>query len=108
MVLFTKEMLSEKKKTQDINSMYYTIHIDTFHMYILSLYMYVYCSMGCPGSSDGKEPTCNMGDLGSISGLGRSPEESMATHSSILAWRSPWTEEPGGLQGGHNHGVPKS
>ena len=25
-------------------------------------------------------------------------EESMATHSSILAWRSPWTEEPGGLQ----------
>ena len=29
-------------------------------------------------------------------------EESMATHSSILAWRIPWTEEPGGLQfGGH-------
>ena len=25
-------------------------------------------------------------------------EEEMATHSSILAWRSPWTEEPGGLQ----------
>ena len=30
-------------------------------------------------------------------------EESMATRSSILAWRIPWTEEPGGLQsmGGH-------
>ena len=26
------------------------------------------------------------------------PENGMATHSSILAWRSPWTEEPGGLQ----------
>ena len=26
------------------------------------------------------------------------PEEGMATHSSILAWRVPWTEEPGGLQ----------
>ena len=26
------------------------------------------------------------------------PEESVATHSSILAWRIPWTEEPGGLQ----------
>ena len=26
------------------------------------------------------------------------PEEGMATHSSILAWRMPWTEEPGGLQ----------
>ena len=25
-------------------------------------------------------------------------EESLATHSSILAWRIPWTEEPGGLQ----------
>ena len=25
-------------------------------------------------------------------------EEGMATHSSILAWRNPWTEEPGGLQ----------
>ena len=25
-------------------------------------------------------------------------EEGMATHSSILAWRSPWTKEPGGLQ----------
>ena len=25
-------------------------------------------------------------------------EESMAAHSSILAWRNPWTEEPGGLQ----------
>ena len=26
------------------------------------------------------------------------PEEGMATHSSILAWKIPWTEEPGGLQ----------
>ena len=25
-------------------------------------------------------------------------EKGMATHSSVLAWRSPWTEEPGGLQ----------
>ena len=27
-----------------------------------------------------------------------SPEKGMATHSSIVAWRIPWTEEPGGLQ----------
>ena len=33
-----------------------------------------------------------------IPGSGRSPGEGMATHSSILAWRIPWTEEPGGLQ----------
>ena len=31
--------------------------------------------MGFPGGSDGKESTCNAGDLGSISGLGRSPGE---------------------------------
>ena len=36
--------------------------------------------------------------LGSIPGLGKSLEEEMATHSSILAWEIPWTEEPGGLQ----------
>ena len=37
-------------------------------------------------------------DTGSISGSGRSPGGGMATHSSILAWRIPWTEESGGLQ----------
>ena len=51
-----------------------------------------------PGSSDNKESACNAGDPGSIPGLGRSPGGRMATHSSILAWRIPWTEEPGGLQ----------
>ena len=30
-------------------------------------------------------------------GLGRSPEDGNATQSTILAWRIPWTEEPGGL-----------
>ena len=37
-------------------------------------------------------------DAGSIPGLERSREEGMATYSSILAWRIPWTEEPGRLQ----------
>ena len=36
-------------------------------------------------------------DIGSIPGSERSPGEAMATHSSILAWRIPWAEEPGGL-----------
>ena len=54
--------------------------------------------MGFPGGSDGKESACNAGDPGSTPGLGRSPEKGMATHSSILAWEIPWTEEPGGLQ----------
>ena len=38
------------------------------------------------------------GEMGSIPGLGRSLEEGMATHFSILAWRIPWTEKPGKLQ----------
>ena len=55
--------------------------------------------MGFPGSSIGKESACNAGDPSSIPGLGRYPgEEGMATHSGILAWRIPWTEEPDGLQ----------
>ena len=37
-------------------------------------------------------------DLGLISGTGRFLEKGMVTHSSVLAWRIPWTEEPGGLQ----------
>ena len=39
-----------------------------------------------------------MGDLDSIPGSGRSLEKEMATHSSVLAWKIPWTEEPGSLQ----------
>ena len=37
-------------------------------------------------------------DMGSIPGSGRSPGGGNVTHSSILAWRIPWTEKPGGLQ----------
>ena len=38
-------------------------------------------------------------DTGSVPGSGRSPGGAgVATHSRILAWRIPWTEEPGGLQ----------
>ena len=53
---------------------------------------------GFPGGSAGKESACNEGELGLIPGLGRSLEKEKAIHSSILAWRIPWTEEPGGLQ----------
>ena len=45
-----------------------------------------------------KNLPANAGDAGSLPGLGRSPGEGMTTHSSILAWKIPWTEEPGRLQ----------
>ena len=47
--------------------------------------------LGFPCGSAGKESTCNAGDLGLIPGLGISLEKGKATHSSILAWRIPWT-----------------
>ena len=53
---------------------------------------------GFPGVSDGKESAYSAGDPGSIPGLEDALEKEMATHSSILAYRSPWTEELGGLQ----------
>ena len=53
-----------------------------------------------PDCSDGKESTRSAGDPGSIPGLGRSPGEQYGylLHSSTLAWRIQWIEEPGRLQ----------
>ena len=46
----------------------------------------------------GKESACQLGDADSIPGSRSSPGEGDAIHSSILAWKIPWTEEPGGLE----------
>ena len=55
------------------------------------------CHWGFPASSDGKESSFNAGDPGLILGWEDPLEKGMATSSSILAWRIPWAEEPGGL-----------
>ena len=60
--------------------------------------VYFFAPIFVPDGSDGKESVCNVGDPGLIPGLERSPGGGHATHSSILAWRIPSTEEPGGLQ----------
>ena len=56
--------------------------------------------MGFTGGSNGEESACNAGDPGWIPFPGREDplEKEMTTHSSILAWRIPWTEEPGRRQ----------
>ena len=67
----------------------------------MELYCSIFVPRDFPGGSDGKESACTAGDWGLIPRLGRSPGEGnkgMATHSSILAWRIPWIEEPGRLQ----------
>ena len=51
-----------------------------------------------PGVSDSKECSCNAGDLSLIPGLKDPLEKGKATHSNILAWRSPWTVQSMGLQ----------
>ena len=57
-----------------------------------------YTYLGFPRDSDGKGSACSAGDVGSVSQSGRAPGKGMATHSSVLAWEIPWTEETGGLQ----------
>ena len=59
------------------------------------------CGRGFPGGTMIENPPANTEDAGEmdwIPRLGRSPENGMTAHSRILAWKSPGTEEPGGLQ----------
>ena len=51
-----------------------------------------------PGGSVIKNPPANPGGAGSINGSGRSSGGGRETLSSILAWKTSWTEEPGRLQ----------
>ena len=67
-------------------------------------YSWLWAGFGLPWWLNGKESACTAGDLGSTPGSGRSPGKRNGTHSSILAWRIPWTEKPGRL----HHGVAKS
>ena len=77
-----------------------------FHGLIVHLFLlfnYILLCEGFPCGSAGTESACNVRDLGSILGLGRSLEKGGATHSSILAWRIPWTVKSMGSQrAGHD------
>ena len=68
-----------------------TFWLARFGFILVTLVMYY------PGGSDSKESACSAGD--SVQSLGQEYplEKVLATHSSILAWKIPWTEEPGGL-----------
>ena len=54
------------------------------------------CLHSDPGGSEGIELACSAEGPGSVPGV-RNLEKGMASHPSTLAWRIPWTEEPGGL-----------
>ena len=59
----------------------------------MTIYQEQICQV-LPWWLSGKESACNAGDLGQEEPL----EKGMVTHSSILAWKIPWTEEPDGPQ----------
>ena len=62
------------------------------------IWIKIYLSLGLPRWLSGKESACNTGDTGLILVQEDPLEEEIVTHSSILPWENPWTEEPGGLQ----------
>ena len=84
---------------------YYFLFKCLFSCWIISMkpyllyanYIFLIHTEGFPGGSTSAYNTGNMRDVGLIPGS-EDPEEGMVTHSSILACRIPWTEEPGGLQ----------
>ena len=55
-------------------------------------------SSGIPGGSEGKASACNAGDPGSSLSREGPLEKEMATRSSTVAWKIPWTEECSRLQ----------
>ena len=64
-------------------------------MYLGAVFKTCIAFLGLPLWLSSKESTCNAGDVGD---MGSIPGSGMATHSSILALKIPWMEEPGGLQ----------
>ena len=77
---------------------WHTLWNFTFSVILENLNMCVGINGGIPSGSNDKESASNIGNLSLIPGLGRSLPGWVATHSSILAWEIPWTEEAGGLQ----------
>ena len=69
-------------------------------LFVLLFFNQAALRKGFPGGASGKEPAANAGDNMQVPSLDQENplEEGMATHSSILSWRLPWTEEPDGLQ----------
>ena len=68
------------------------------YSYTHKLYIYIYTPTGFPGSSDSKESDCNAGDLSSMPGWGRSPEEDNGYSLQYSCLENSMAEEPGGLQ----------
>ena len=83
------------------------VHVCIYILHILATHTHTHTHthshthIGFSGGASGKEPTCQCRrhkKHGLIPGSWRSPGEEMAVHSSFVAWRIPWIDEPGRLQ----------
>ena len=76
---------------------------NTHWIQFVNILLRIIASMGFSGGSDGKEFTYKKQETW-VQSLGREEtlEKGLATHSSFLAWRIPWTEEPGGQRVRHD------
>ena len=72
------------------------LNLDLLHCSHQGCFYFVSYLCDFPGGSDGKASAYNTGNLGS--NWEDLLEKEMATHSSILAWKIPWMEDPGRLQ----------
>ena len=84
-----------------ITIQYLIIHKHILQVSVLVQKLSIYIKWASQVGLGIKNQPANAGDIkdaGSIPGSGRSLEKGMATHSSVLVWRIPWTEEPGELQ----------
>ena len=94
--------------TQATHQMSWTRVLNMATASLITIVYLIRSFRGHPEHIGGKESACNAGDPVWFLGREDPLEKGMATHSSILAWRIPWTEEPGGLQSmgsqriGHN------
>ena len=76
-----QSLLIKSKQNHYFLNFYEPLHV------ISPFYSFCMTQMGCPCGSEGKEATCNVGDMGSIPGSGILLKKGMTTYSSILAWR---------------------
>ena len=79
--------------------MYIHMYINKYmHRYIYCIHTHTYTHTGMPGGSAVKNPPVIQETWVPTQGQEDALEKKMETQSSILAWRIPWTEEPGRLQ----------
>ena len=85
------------RKESDTTERLHSLH-SSYYELSSSLWSPLPSSLGFPGNSTGKESTTMQKTSVRFMAQEDPLEKGTATHSSILAWRTPWTEEAGGLQ----------